>query len=257
MLGKHIWAGEVPGMEWTQSVEVPMMGSLGAVHADTIGFTWIVMGGILLASLMIRPALVADGPGGTLQAVAEGYYKFISDLAESQIGHKFKQFLPLVAAIFIFVLIANLAGIGPWNGLHHLPGWPHVHAEMGKEPEFFEIASPTTDFNVTFGLALIALITYLWAGFKAHGGGFIKMYVWHPMAPIEWMDMLLRPMTLGLRLLLVITADELTRMVFLFMLPWIAPTFVMAFEIFIAIIQAFVFALLTSIYIGLAVADHH
>jgi len=43
----------------------------------------------------------------------------------------------------------------------------------------------------------------------------------------------------------------------LLMLPWLAPTFVMAFEIFIALIQAFVFALLTSIYIGLAVSEHH
>jgi F0F1-type ATP synthase membrane subunit a len=46
-------------------------------------------------------------------------------------------------------------------------------------------------------------------------------------------------------------------MVFLLMLPWIAPIFVMGFEIFIAVIQAFVFALLTGIYIGMAVADHH
>ncbi len=252
MLGKHLLVNQFAPTDLS-NIQTPL-GSVGDVHLDTLAISWLCMGGILGFALAIRPALVADGPGGTGQAIAEGFYKFIDDLAHSQIGHRYKPFVPLIASIFIFVLIANFSGIGPWAAGEHFPNWPHCGAPNQKE--LWEIASPTTDFNVTLGLALLALVVYLGSGVKQHGIHYVKLF-FSPMAPIEYMDLVIRPLTLALRLLLVITADELTRMVFLFMLPWIAPTFVMAFEIFIAIIQAFVFALLTSIYIGLAVAEHH
>jgi F0F1-type ATP synthase, subunit a len=207
---------------------------------------------ILIAAVAIRPSLTSKGPGGTGQAIAEGLYNFIDNLAESQIGHKYKSFLPLIAAIFIFVLTANMFGITFLNAFHEYSWWPHL--PVGHD--HWEVASPTTDFNLTLGLALIVLITYLGAGVKNGGWNYVKLY-FGPQAPIEYMDLVIRPLTLALRLLLVITADELTRMVFLFMVPAVAPVFVMAFEIFIGLVQAFVFALLASIYIGLAVSDHH
>jgi F-type H+-transporting ATPase subunit a len=135
-------------------------------------------------------------------------------------------------------------GVGPWKALEAFPGWP----KMGHEP--FEIAAATTDFNVTVGLALVALFTYLGSGFWAHGIKYLKHY----LNPIEWLDFVVRPATLALRLMLVISADEILRGVALTLVPWILPTGVMAFELFIGIIQAFVFALLTSIYIGLTVS---
>lgn len=250
MLGKHLIASQYAPD--TANVEVPGMGKLGDVHVDTLAFCWACMAFILIAAAAIKPSLTAKGPGGTGQAIAEGLYNFVDGLAESQIGHKYKPFLPLVASIFIFVLTANLFGITFLNAFHEYSWWPHL--PVGHD--HWEVASPTTDFNVTLGLALIALLVYIGAGIKHKGMNYVKLY-FGPQAPIEYMDLIIRPMTLALRLLLVITADELTRMVFLFMVPLIAPTFVMAFEIFIAIVQAFVFALLTSIYIGLAISDHH
>ena len=77
------------------------------------------------------------------------------------------------------------------------------------------------------------------------------------MAPIEIMDMIVRPSTLAIRLMVVITADELMRGAFLMVCPMFLPSGIMGFEVFIALIQAFVFALLSSIYIGLTVAEHH
>lgn len=98
-------------------------------------------------------------------------------------------------------------------------------------------------------------MVYLGAGFFKHGAAYAKELAFNP---VEWLDLIIRPSTLALRLLLVITADEITRMVALKLVPFIiAPVAVMSFEIFIALIQAFVFALLTGIYIGMAVADHH
>jgi F-type H+-transporting ATPase subunit a len=207
------------------------------------------MAAILGTAAIITPRMVVEGPGGTGQAILESVYNFVDDLAKGQIGHEYKKFFPLIAAIFIFVLIGSFIGVGPWKALEGLPGWFKL-----PDGEPFEIASPTTDFNVTVGLAAIALITYLGSGLVTHGVKYAKAFAFNP---IEWMDVIVRPATLALRLMVVITADELMRGAFLLMMPVLLPAGIMAFELFIGAIQAFVFALLTSIYIGLTLSEHH
>lgn len=225
---------------------IPQLGTIGDIHIDTLVLSWTCMVFILGAAAVITPSLTADGPGGKGQAVLEGIYGFIEDICKGQMGHHYKHFFPLIAAIFLFVLVANFIGIGPWLFFEHMQGWPMVNGEH------FEVCSPTTDFNVTFGLAMVSLVVYLGSGFWAHGASYLKLY----LNPIEWMDLVIRPATLALRLMMVITADELMRAAAIMMVPVILPTGVMAFEMFIGIIQAFVFALLTSIYIGLTVSHH-
>lgn len=227
-------------------------GPVGDLHIDTILLSWACMGGILATCAAITPTLTKEGPGGPFQACAEGIYSFCRDLSRDQIGERFKPFVPLIAGIFIFVLIGNLVGIGPWKAFETVQGWPQL--EHGHP---FELAAPTTDFNVTFGLALVSLFTYLGAGFWAHGVKYLKLFTFDPMFWVEWLDIVTRPATLAIRLLAVITADELMRGAFLLIIPVVVPTAVMGFEVFIALIQAFVFALLTSVYIGLTVQEHH
>jgi F-type H+-transporting ATPase subunit a len=193
--------------------------------------------------------MVVEGAGSTGQAVLESIYNFIDDLAKGQIGRQYKKFFPLIAAIFTFVLIGNFIGVGPWKALEQVPGWFKL-----PDGEPFELASPTTDFNVTAGLAAIALITYLGSGVLAHGVKYVRAFAFNP---IEWMDVIVRPSTLALRLMVVITADELMRGAFLLMMPILLPAGIMAFELFIGVIQAFVFALLTSIYVGLTLSEDH
>jgi F-type H+-transporting ATPase subunit a len=226
---------------------------IGAIHVDTIALSAVCMLGILGYTSMVSRNLVLDGPGNKNQAVLEGVYNFIDDLAKGQIGPHYKTFFPLIAAIFIFVLMGNFVGVAPWKVFEFLPGWPHI--EGGKEA--FEVASPTTDFNVTLALATIAWFTYLGSGFWKHGVGFAKTLFFSPMAPIEILDMIIRPSTLALRLMVVITADELMRAAILLIFPFFIPAGIMGFELFIGVVQAFVFALLTSIYIGLTVSEHH
>ncbi len=233
------------------------IGTLGDVNVDTLVLSWACMGGVLLAALAVRPALVSNGPGGPIQAMAEGLYNFVDDLAHGAIGHGHKKYLALIAAIFIFVLTGNFIGIAPWVLFEHTnPSWFHFEKHIGNTEvtKHWEIASPTTDFNVTLGLSAIAVLVYIGAGIAVHGGKYIKLLAFNP---IEWLDLVIRPSTLSLRLLLVITADEITRLVAVTLVPWLVPTGVMAFEMFIGIIQAFVFAILTAIYIGGAAAEHH
>ncbi len=227
---------------------VPALGKVGDIHVDTILTAWACMVVVLASSAYVTQSLTAEGPGGKGQAVLEGVYGFILDLCKGQMGHHYRKFFALIAAIFTFVLTANFIGIGPWKALEELDGWPHM---LNGHPA--EVASPTTDFNVTFGLAAVSLLVYVGSGFWAHGAGYLKLY----LNPIEWMDLIIRPATLALRLMMVITADELMRAAALLMVPVILPTGVMAFEMFIGVIQAFVFALLTSIYIGLTVSHDH
>jgi F-type H+-transporting ATPase subunit a len=226
---------------------VAALGKTGDIHVDTIALSLVGMTLILGTAAILTPRLSSENAGGPGQSLLEMYYDFMAGLTKDQMGDSYKKFLPLIASIFIFVLVSNFIGVGPWKALEVFSWWP----KMGHEP--FELAAATTDFNVTAGLATVALITYLASGFWAHGLKYLKAYI----NPIEWLDLVVRPSTLALRLMLVITADEILRSVSLNLVPWILPTGVMAFELFIGIIQAFVFALLTSIYIGLTVTHHH
>ncbi len=264
MLGKSLLLSQFVDDPTICQFTIPGLGAVGDIHVDTLVLTWVSMGGILVAGTLTASRLESDGPGGGAQAAAEGFYNWMQSLCRDQIGEKFKPFFPLIAAIFIFVLIGNFIGVGPWRACEHLSWWWKF---PGGEP--FEIASPTTDFNVTAGLALISLLTYMGAGLWAHGVGYIKLWspVWpesgallawiKPMFWIEWLDLIIRPSTLALRLMCVITGDEMLRLAFLMILPIILPTAVMGFELFIGVIQAFVFALLTSVYIGLTLSEHH
>jgi F-type H+-transporting ATPase subunit a len=226
------------------------LGTYGAIHVDTLALTLFSMALILGFALIVRPGLTSERPGGIGQHILEMYYEFMEDLTKGQMGDAYKTFMPLIASMFIFILIGNFVGVGPWKFLEEIPGWPKL-----ADGELFELASPTTDFNITMGLATISLLTYVGSGFWAHGLGYIKTYL-GPMFIIEMMDLIIRPATLALRLMIVITADELLRAAAITMVPALVPTGVMGFELFIGLIQAFVFTLLTTIYIGLTVSHH-
>jgi F-type H+-transporting ATPase subunit a len=227
----------------------PTLGRVGEIHVDTIALAITGMAIVLVSAALIVPRLTSDNAGGMGQNILELYYQFIANLTKEQMGDAYKVFLPLIAAIFCFVLLGNFLGVGPWKALEAFSWWPLV-GKAHAQP--LEIVSPTTDFNVTFGLATVALITYIGSGFWAHGIKYLKMY----LNPIEWLDLLVRPSTLALRLMVAIGADELLRVAALSMAPMLVPIGVMSFELFIGVIQAFVFALLTTIYIGMTVSHH-
>jgi F-type H+-transporting ATPase subunit a len=253
MLGKNLLLETV--LPQTQGMTLGPL-SVGTLHADTLVLSWTCMAGALLGLSLMTRKLAVEGPGGDGQGVVEMLYGFLRDLTKGQIGHDWRIFLPLIAGIFIFVLTANFIGIGPWTMLED---WFKEMHWVGVGGETFEVAAPTTDVNVPLGLAAIAILTYLTSGFWKAGAGYLKTLLVPPTSLLEWLDLLIRPTTLTLRLMLVITADELLRAVALSLVPVLLPVAVMGFEYFISVIQAFVFAVLTSIYVGLTLshAEHH
>ena len=252
MLGKNLPLSELVHDPSINSIALGPFGTVGDIHADTVIMAWTAMVLIIVGCASVSSNLVVQGAGGPGQAILESLYTFVADIAKGAIGeHRYKTYLPLHCAMFTFILGSNLLGILPFPVLEHQHWWPHMHGEH------FEVAAATTDFNTTAALAGIAVLTYLVSGLMVHGGEYAKLFFIKPVAPLEWLDLIVRPSTLAFRLLLVITADEMLRSSFLKICPVFVPTAVMGFEIFIAMVQAFVFTLLTSIYIGVAVAEHH
>jgi F-type H+-transporting ATPase subunit a len=200
MLGKNLTLSyfiQDPQFSNAPFLGIPALGTIGSIHVDTIALTILCMSIILVTAAVVRPGLTGESAGGNGQALLEMFYGFIEEITKGQMGSAYKKFFPLIAAIFIFVLIGNFIGVGPWKALENLPSWPKL-----ADGEAFEVASPTTDFNVTFALALIALLTYIGSGFWAHGAKHLKTY-FGPFFLIEWMDVVIRPATLALRLMMV------------------------------------------------------
>ena len=227
------------------------------VHMDTLVYSWAIMAAILFFSFLMTRNLKIDGYG-LKQTFLETIWGLINGLTSSQIpGNKGKNFIPLIGGIFVFTIFAYWIGLMPWKIGEIFSFWPKL--DNGEQ---WEGSSPAADINVTAGMALISLLTYIAAGVKNGGWGYILNY-FKPLGFVEWLDMFVRPLTLSLRLFANTIAGEVLVASILGLVALVLPMFALAFELFIGLIQAFVFSLLTTVYIGTAMAhsehaeEHH
>lgn len=218
------------------------IGSL-QVHMDTIITAWLGMAIVIVLAFLSTRNL--SRVPSLFQSFAETILDFVESLTVGQVGPEGRGHVMLVGSLFLFVLASNLIGQLPWK-LYHL-----------KQGEF---ASPTNDINVTAALAVIVLLYYIGAGIHKKGlVNYLKHYlqpVWF-MAPINLLEDVTRPFSLALRLFANILAGEIIVMVLIALLPIGLPIPVMLFELFVAFIQAFIFAILSASYIGAATSDSH
>ena len=175
----------------------------------------------------------------SLRGLVETVLDFVYNLAKDNCGHDFRGFLPLLATLFLVILVGNLSGLVP-----------------GFTPATLDISS-----NLAMGL--IVFTVYNVAGFREHGFGYLKQF-WGPVAAIgplfvfiEIVSHLSRPFSLSLRLAGNIFADHLILSVFTGLTYVIAPSLLMFFGLLVAGMQSFVFTLLTSIYISMAISHDH
>ena len=175
----------------------------------------------------------------SLRGLVEVVLDFIYGLAKDNCGHDFRGFLPLLATLFLVILVGNLTGLVP-----------------GFTPATLDISS-----NLAMGL--IVFIVYNVAGFREHGFAYLKQF-WGPVSAIgplfvfiEMVSHLSRPFSLSLRLAGNIFADHLILSVFTGLTYVIAPSLLMFFGLLVAGMQSFVFTLLTSIYISMAISHDH
>ena len=193
---------------------------------------------IMLTVAIVRGRLSAENPG-KLQQVFELIYEFIiSTINEVGVVHG-ERFVYYIGTIFIFILSMNLIGL--------IPG----------------LEAPTNNIPVTVGLAVVTFIYYNAVGFRDHGFAYLKQFMgpvawlaWF-MIPIELISHFVRPLSLSVRLYGNMFAGEQVTGVFLSMTFLVIPVIFMLLHIFVALVQTYVFTLLTTIYIGGATSDEH
>ncbi|WP_218079960.1 F0F1 ATP synthase subunit A [Anthocerotibacter panamensis] len=214
------------------------------VHGETILATWVAMSVLIILAWMGTRKLsrVPDG----LQGFLEYGLGFMSNIAREQIGVKaYKSYTPLIATIFLFVFSANWLGQIPLRAFVHFP-----------EGEF---ATPSNDVNTTLGLALIAILSFFYAGFRTAGLNFFKVFIMpNPLfLPIKIIEVFARVLSLTFRLFGNILAEELVLGVLILLVPFFVPIPLMVLFLFTSAIQALIFATLTAAYVGEAIEEGH
>jgi F-type H+-transporting ATPase subunit a len=245
----------------------PAFGSHWIVGGYDLSFTnsalWMVVTLVALWAFMIG-GMKRELVPGRWQMAVEGFTGFISGMLEQNVGPGGKRFVPYVFSLFMFILFANIIGLLPFGIV------PGVHP--------FTVTSHMT---VTGVLALISFAIVLLVGFGKHGVHFFSLFVPSGtpalMIPlifvVELMSFLVRPFSLGLRLFVAMTAGHiLLKVLAAFVINGLnlggmyiglvtAPSMLLMIgitllELLVAAIQAYVFALLTSVYLNDAVNLH-
>jgi len=224
--------------------------NLGGLDASfTNSALWMVISAVVVSALLM---LGSSKPvPGRLQSIGEISYEFISNLMRDVVGEKGRPFFPFIFTLFMFILACNMLGMVPYS---------------------FTV---TSHIIVTFALALAVFVGVTVLGFIKHGAGYLKLFVPSgiPMVMlpllvvIEVISYLTRPVSLSVRLFANMMAGHTMLKVFASFVVglgvlggWMPLAFMVAFtglEFLVAFLQAYVFAVLTCIYLNDALNMHH
>lgn len=250
---------KVPGLGYVQLPEAGtwQVGPIDMTPTKYVVFMWLTAALVLL--LLIPAAQSAKrareqggAPKGGHNAIEAMVLFFRDQVVMPNIGHGGERFVPFVLTLFFFILIANLLGLVPYGG------------------------SVTANISVTAALALMSLVVIEFAGIQAQGAHYLNtIFYWNKelgpvmrvlmlliMTPVEILGKLAKPFALAIRLMANMTAGKIVLyavvgLVFVFgsyaiAIAPIAMAVALTFlKIFVAFLQAYVFALLTSVFIGL------
>jgi F-type H+-transporting ATPase subunit a len=212
------------------------------VHGQVLINSWIVIGLILALAIFTARDLKPIPEGG--QNFIEYVLEFIRDIAKTQIGHEYLNWVPFIGTMFLFIFVSNWSGaLIPWK-IIELP-----HGELG---------APTNDINTTAGLALLTSVAYFYAGINKKGLGYFAKYVQPTpvLLPINILEDFTKPLSLSFRLFGNILADELVVAVLISLVPLVVPIPLIFLGLFTSAIQALIFATLSGAYIGEALEGH-
>jgi F-type H+-transporting ATPase subunit a len=212
----------------------------------------VVIVASLFLTLTVKPGRLVPTRG---QSMAEASYEFVANMIHSATGEDGLKYFPFVFSLFIFVLFSNFLGMIPGS---------------------FTV---TSQIAVTFSLACLVVLLVIVVGFMKHGIGFLKLFVPHApwyllilLIPIEVISFLTRPISLSVRLFANMLAGHTMLAVFagfvvalgsagglfagLAIAPMLLIVAIMLLELLVAFLQAYVFAILTCIYLNEALHLH-
>lgn len=205
----------------------------GIIVTQTVTTTWFLMA-LLVALSIFLTRKMATKPGKK-QVIAEVIVDTIYNLTETTMGNKFKNFAPYIGTILLLVGVSNISGL------------------LGLRP-------PTSDLNTTLGLALMTFVMIHVTGIKHKGvGGYLKGFL-EPMPfllPINLMGEIATPISLSFRLFGNILGGLIIMTLVYQALGWFSmipvPAILhMYFDLFAGLLQSFIFAMLTMVFISLA-----
>ncbi|MFL6136941.1 MAG: F0F1 ATP synthase subunit A [Frankiaceae bacterium] len=201
-------------------------------NVDTIVAT-VAAGLILIGIALWMRRSITSGVPGKLQLVFETVTDYVDQQVKQTIGNTAPFVVPLAVTLFFFILLAN------W--LELIPLGEHVHA-------------PTADVNLTYAMAILVIVLVHVTGVRRKGiGGYLKTFTHGPklLVPLHFLQELIKPLTLALRLFgNIFSGGIMIAMIGLFpaYMLWLPNIAWKLFDMFIGVIQAFIFALLTILY---------
>jgi F-type H+-transporting ATPase subunit a len=230
--GHPVAAGEKSQYFFTYNPAAPM--------TNFFAMEILVVAILLVLFLWTRSRISIDRPGAMQQAF-EVVEEFVNHQSEEIIpAHGTQRFTPFLVALGLFILVSNLIGL--------IPGF----------------VSPTATPAVPLGLAMIAWLYYHWHGIRKQG---VLKYAKHftgpmpllapLMIPIEIISHIARMMSLTIRLYANIFAGDLVTLVFFSLIPIGIPVIFLGLHLFVALLQAYIFVLLATVYLAGAVAEEH
>jgi len=231
---------------------------IGGLDFSFTNSSLFMVGAVVVASAFFYLTTSSRGLiPSRMQSVSEMSYEFIANMLRDAAGTQGMRFFPLVFSLFTFILMANLLGLFPY---------------------FFTF---TSHIIVTFGLAMLVILTVIIAGFWKHGLGFLKLFVPQDVpvvlvpliVALEVISFLSRPVSLSIRLFANMLAGHITLKVFAgfvttlsamgaagiagAVLPLAMTVAITGLEFLVAFLQAYVFAVLTCMYLSDAVHPGH
>ncbi len=209
-------------------------------------------GALVRSRLAAANGGVIPDDGFSVRNVLEMLMEMLSGLARENMGPKWKTYFPLIGAIFLFILVSNIIGLVP------------------------TIDGATSSSSTTWAWAIISFVVHQYVGIREHGWSYINHFLgpslydlkvgdntYHlrllaPLyAPIELLSHLSRVFTLAVRLLANMFADHTVVAVWVGLVPVVVPAIFMGLGVLVSFLQAYVFAMLSMIYIGLALEEAH
>lgn len=216
--------------------------SLGPVEISSEIITmWVLMAVIAIVCYFGTRDLkrIPSGLQNVLEYGVSALQGFFTDLMGEK---RAKQFLPFLMTFFILILCSNYSGVLPMAG-EHVPGYK----------------PPTSNISVTAGFAIVVFFSVIIFGIKAKGLGYFKHFI-EPipiLLPINILEQFTRPLSLALRLYGSVYGEEMVVASLAALIPLFLPLPMQLLGLLFGAIQAFVFTLLTAMYLEEATAVHH
>lgn len=205
---------------------------------EQVTYAWVAMAVLIGLALAVRLTLKKTAPTG-IQNVMEVIMSGLENFIEEIMGPEGKHYFPLIASLFLFILVCNFLGL--------IPGFD----------------SPTANLNTTLALALVSFTATHYIGVRRHGVGYIKHFfgpLW-ALAPfmfiIEGISHLARVLSLSFRLFGNMIAKHKLLIVLFFLFPYLLQVPILGLGVLVAFIQAGVFTLLTMLYLAGSIEEAH